>query len=62
MNNNIKFILQTTGAHILTYILCGIIFSTIFNYILTSYKGLLKNLLDTSDLHSLFKHKFKPVG
>lgn len=32
MNNNIKFILQTTGAHILTYILCGIIFSTIFDY------------------------------
>lgn len=32
MNNNIKFILKTTGVHILTYILCGIIFSTIFNY------------------------------
>lgn len=32
MNNNLKFILKTTGVHILTYILCGIIFSTIFNY------------------------------
>lgn len=32
MNNNLRFILKTTGIHILTYILCGIIFSTIFSY------------------------------
>ena len=32
MNNNLKFILKTTGIHVLTYILCGIIFSTIFDY------------------------------
>lgn len=32
MNNNLKFILKTTGIHILTYILCGIIFSAVFNY------------------------------
>ena len=32
MNNNLRFILKTTGVHILTYILCGIIFSTIFSY------------------------------
>lgn len=32
MNNNLRFILKTTGIHILTYILCGIIFSAIFNY------------------------------
>lgn len=32
MNNNLKFILKTTWLHIVTYILCGIIFSSIFNY------------------------------
>ena len=32
MNNNLRFILKITGIHILTYILCGIIFSTIFSY------------------------------
>ena len=32
MNNNLKFILKATGIHILTYILCGIIFSVVFNY------------------------------
>jgi len=32
MNNNLRFILKTTGIHILTYILCGIIFSIVFNY------------------------------
>ena len=28
MNNNLRFILKTTGIHILTYILCGVIFCT----------------------------------
>ena len=32
MNNNLRFILKTTGIHILTYILCGVIFSTMFSY------------------------------
>lgn len=32
MNNNLKFILKVTGFHILTYIFCGIIFSTVFSY------------------------------
>lgn len=32
MNNNLKFILKITGIHVLTYILCGIIFSMIFSY------------------------------
>lgn len=32
MNKNLKFILRVTGIHILTYILCGIIFSSIFTY------------------------------
>ena len=32
MSNNLKFLLKTVVVHILTYILCGIVFSTIFNY------------------------------
>ncbi|MDY2881949.1 MAG: hypothetical protein SOT71_04785 [Romboutsia timonensis] len=32
MNSNLRFILKITGIHILTYIFCGIIFSTLFNY------------------------------
>lgn len=32
MNSKLKFILKATGLHILTYILCGIIFSIVFNY------------------------------
>ena len=32
MNSNLRFILKTTGLHILTYIICGIVFSTIFSY------------------------------
>ena len=32
MNNNLRFILKATVIHVLTYILCGMIFSIIFNY------------------------------
>lgn len=32
MNSKIKFITKVTLIHIATYILCGIIFSAVFNY------------------------------
>ena len=32
MKENIKFFLKVTFSHVFTYILCGIIFSTLFNY------------------------------
>ncbi len=32
MKNNVKFISKVTIAHFVTYLICGLIFSTLFNY------------------------------
>lgn len=32
MNENFKFVLKVTGLHLLTYVVCGIIFSVLFDY------------------------------
>lgn len=32
MNDNFKFVLKATGLHLLTYVVCGIIFSVLFDY------------------------------
>ena len=32
MNDNFKFVLKVTGLHLLTYVVCGIIFSVLFDY------------------------------
>lgn len=54
MNNNIKFILKTTGIHIFTYITCGIFFSVLFNYqslfTMEGVEGFMKEVGGTSTL------------
>ncbi|MPQ44231.1 hypothetical protein [Clostridium tarantellae] len=54
MHNNLRFILKTTIIHILTYILCGIIFSTIFSYNslfnINGVNGFMKEFGDSSTL------------
>lgn len=54
MNNNLRFILKTTGIHILTYILCGIIFSALFDYhslfAMDGVDGFMKEVGGTSTL------------
>lgn len=54
MSDNLRFISKVTVLHIFTYILCGIIFSTIFNYnslfIIDGVNGYMKEFGGSSTL------------
>lgn len=54
MSDNLRFISKVTVLHIFTYILCGIIFSTIFNYhslfIMDGVNGFMKEFGGSSTL------------
>ena len=53
-NESFRFMLKVTVAHIVTYIICGVLFSTVLNYATVWQTGMFKEGISTMrDYNSL---------